>query len=190
MESRLPEMSPLSASPPIEGEPGSPEYLRSVEEFNNGVSFTLTSIYRYPVESSAELHKRQLEWFSKDRDSDQRYVFDLVDADFFGLRFYREMSCEDKTPEDEVAPGSRECRDTFKEHYLSNDTNRPPVLIECSAWDRVPMKGALGCTATTGFRGFQLTYVFRDSQMYRWVDFDDGVRSVLSMFAENARSTD
>jgi hypothetical protein len=187
MEARMPNLGPAPASPDVVGGPGTPEYEQSLADFDNGVTFTLSNQYAYPPESQAELRSRYQQRFSQDSSSDQSYVFELVNPDYFGLRLYREFRCEDRDAEFDPLARGRECRDMGREHYLSINRNRPVVLIECNASLRTTLGGALGCTARTSFRGFGLVYTLRDTQLNRWVEFDDGVRRLLSDFVTAAQ---
>jgi hypothetical protein len=112
----------------------------------------------------------------------------LVNDDYSGLWFYREMSCysPDEASGDAARARARECRDTYREHYLSRDTQRPTVKIDCDVTHLAILTYRLGCIAGTTYRGFRLSYVFRYSQLNRWSEFDSGVRQLLDRFVANA----
>lgn len=182
LETRLPDLAAAPALPKVEGDPVSPEYQRALVEFNNGIAIYLTNAY---VDSDWTLGRPRRNWLaalSADRNSGRAIAYDLIDDDYAGLLFYKQVTCSAPEPGAGVAAGEPNCLDAYREHYLSKDEARPTVYVVCEVWDLPTLTYRLGCTAATTYRGFQVTYVLRHSQLSRWPEFDSGVRQLLDGF--------
>jgi hypothetical protein len=190
IETRLPDLAPASATPEVAGSPLSAEYERSFAELNNGIALYLSNDF---VESDWTAGTPRSNWLNRlsaDRNSARAVAFELANEDYSGLWFYRELSCpssSDSAVRDTTRTQARECRDTYREHYLSKDEARPTVKIDCDVRHLPTLTYRLGCTAATTYRGFQITYVFRHSQLNRWSEFDTGIRQLLDGFAANVQ---
>lgn len=189
IETRLPELAPAPALPRIEGSPGSLAYAKSLEAFNNSLVLTLGNEVIEPNWETGITRENWLAMFSADANSGRAVAFELVNEDYSGLWFYRELSCNssDDAARDAPPAQARQCRDTYRQHYLSKDTERPTVHIDCDVAHLSTLTYRLGCVASTSYRGFRLTYVFRYSQLNRWSEFDSGIRQLLDGLVTNAR---
>ncbi len=179
IETRFPELEPAEATPRLVGEPGSSEYARSMEEIRNGVAIRIDNAY---VDPTAGAHERQRERFSGNTRSSGNYdAYELVDADAFGLLHYSTFFCQPSRLDGDQGGGRTawNCRETYEDNYLNRDAT---VHIVCNVWNLPALAFKFECTAQTWYRGFQMTYVFRHSELERWQEFDSGVRRLLDSF--------
>lgn len=188
IETRLPDLAPAPALPEIVGSPGSVERTKSETAFNDSLSLSVGNQFVEPNWETGQTRENWLARFSADSNSGRAVVFELVNEDYSGLWFYRELSCGSSgDASGDTAPDqARECRDTYREHYLSRDAQRPTVKIDCDVAHLAILTYRLGCTAHTTYRGFRLSYGFRYSQLNRWSEFDSGIRQLLDGFVTNS----
>jgi len=188
IETRLPDLTPAPFRPEIVGSSGSLERTKSETVFNNSLSLWVGTEFVEPHWETGTTRENWLARFSADANSGRAVAFELVNEDYSGLWFYRELSCgSSEDASGDTAPArARQCRDTYREHYLSRDAQRPTVKIDCDVAHLAILTYRLGCTAHTTYRGFRLSYVFRYSQLNRWSEFDSGIRQLLDGFVTNS----
>jgi hypothetical protein len=118
VETRLPELTPAPALPEIEGSSGSLEHANSLAAFNNGLTLTLGNEFIEPNWETGTTRANWLARFSADPSSGRAVAFELVNEDYSGLWFYRELSCPstDNASRDASPTQAGECRDTYREH--------------------------------------------------------------------------
>jgi hypothetical protein len=171
IDTRLPEMKPVTSDPPVLGEPGTPIYSSSLAEFNNGVDIKLDKAHV----GLKDARERILDHLtSRKRGAGALKTYNLTDDRYFGLQRYKEVNCTETLP--------ISCSDTFNEEFLSKDPANPPVHIICRLEAAPQINFRQVCEAQTSYRDHSLSYVFRYSQLSRWQEFDAAVRGLLDGF--------
>lgn len=110
--------------------------------------------------------------------------FQLKSDDAYGLVFYLQTKQGDdcfskSTPTQELAG---KCFPRVKEHYLNKVTDvENSVYINC---EREELKYTR-CLAEVNIAGLKVIYSFRRTELYRWKEFDSGVRRLINSFINN-----
>lgn len=179
MEAALPEMRPARAIPKLVGSPGSPEHERALSAMNNGVWLRLES-KRRDIAEGLENTRRYLS--NAERVLGAPRAYEAMADTRYGLQRYREKRCW-LSPEPQAgvdATSKEHCVDNLTDHYVVASDDLHPVYIVCDLTDVAYLGPRVGCDATAEFRGFALTYRFKESQLGRWREFDEAVRKLLS----------
>ena len=154
VETGLPDMSPRKAKNNVVGQPGSEEYKKSIEEFNNGIFLDISS--DRPVESSIDNARKMY-----------RQIYLESDSPYPGLIKYQDLLCR-----------GGECVSRGFEHYLTTaEYDERWARLRC-----VTEIEMAGCSTDIVYKGWRATYTFRKSELYRWQEFDFAVRAFLERF--------
>lgn len=185
IEAALPEMKPARAIPKLVGSLGSPEYERSLTAMNNGVWLSLESQGRDIARALGNIRRNLT---NTERVHGTPRAFEMAADTRYGLQPFREKRC---WLVQEQRPGAgvslEHCVDNLSDHYLPASGDDPPVYIVCDLSIAGYLGPRVGCDVTAEYRGFALTYRFKESQLNRWREFDEAVRGMLDELVVDAK---
>ncbi len=100
----------------------------------------------------------------------------------YDLQLYQQYMTEKNCTEEYLEKNtedSQECVPRMKEHYIQRDYKESnSVYITCDGKDHPNWR----CLGTISVAGLEVTYSFLRSELFRWKEFDSGVRGLIDRF--------